>query len=277
MGVPPQTLDMAKNLIILAITLLIALTLATRFGLIYCGQIPYWCDAYRTIMRAVLSRNYPSVLIAYGESGMGDYNVLHNYIRRNCRIYVRAVPITRLGPGNLEKFDVVIVERAKKLDAEHFEMLWDFVAGGGKLVFVGDAGTDDDRNGATFYAENNVPNPWDRVKPDGTVIAFGSDLLGLRYLGDVNGYVGPLDVEDDPLSAAIPQGVSYSGPYARVDLLGTSVFGKQVVVLSAGSDPLLVRIGYRILYFAFPPERALGQNDIQLAFLLRNLCHWMSA
>ncbi len=277
MNVPPQTIDIIKNVFVLALVLLVALTLATRFGLIYCGQIPYWCDAYRTIMRVVLNRNYPAVLIAYGESGMGDYNTLYNYIRRNCHIYVRTTPIARLGPGNLEKFDVVIVERAKVLDHEQLEMLWDFVAGGGKLVFVGNAGTDDGKNGTTFYVENNVANPWDRVKPDGTVISFGSDLLGLRYVGDVNGYSGPLYVEDDPLSAAIPQGISYTGPYARVDVLGSSVFGKQVVVLSAGKDPLLVRIGYRILYLAFPPERALGQGDIRLAFLLRNLCQWMGA
>lgn len=277
MGAHTQTLDVAKNVLVLALVLLVALTLATRFGLIYCGQIPYWCDAYRAIMRAVLGRNYPAVLIAYGDHGMGDYNVLYSYIRKNCRLYVRTAPIARLGPGNLDKFDVVIVERARVLDSDQLEMLWDFVAGGGKLVFVGDAGTDDGRNGATFYAENNVPNPWDRVKPDGTVIPFGSGLLGLRYLGDANGYLRSVSVEDDPLSAAIPQGVSYSGPYARVSILGTSAFGRQVVVLSAGSDPLLVRIGYRILYFAFPPERALGQRDIQLAFLLRNLCTWMGA
>ena len=271
----PQTIDLAKNLVLLSLFLLVALTLATRFGFIYCGQIPGWCDVYHMIMRLVLNRNYPAVLILHGDGGMGDPGKLHDYIYRVCRIYVRQAPISRVGPGNLSRYDVVIVERAKTLSAEQMEMLWDFVASGGKLVFVGDSGTDDDRNGATFYAENNVTNPWDRIKPDGTVILFGSDLLGLRFQDVVSGYSGVVSVEDDPLTAAIPQDVHFSGPYARVELLGQSVFGPQVVVMTAGGDPLIVRIGYRVVYFAFPPEAALGQESVQMAFLVRNLCDWM--
>ncbi len=275
MGLDPQTIDLVKNLALLAIFLLVALTLATRFGFIYCGQIPGWCDAYHVIMRLVLNRNYPAVLIVYGDDGMGDPGKLHDYIRQVCRIYVRKAPITRVGPGNLSRYDVVVVEHAKTLSAEQLEMLWDFVASGGKLVFVGDSGTDDDRNGATFYAENNVVNPWDRVKPDGTVILFGSELLGLRFKDVVSGYAGKVSVEDDPLTAAIPEDVHFSGSYARVEIMGTSVFGPQAVVMTAGSDPLIVRVGYRIVYFAFPPESALGQESVQMAFLVRNLCDWM--
>jgi len=271
-----QMIDIVKNTVILAIVLLVALTLATRFGIIYCGQIPYWCPVYKGIMRFALHRNYPAVLIVYGDSGMGDPEKLYMYIRRECRIYVRAEPLYRIGPGNLDQFDVVIVDHAKRMTGEQFNMLWDYVARGGKLVFVGDSGTDDDENGATFYAEtNSMPkNPWDRILPDGSVVEFGTRLLGLRYVSNTRGS-GPLVVQDDILTSAVPDGVEYSGPYARVQFLGSSVFGAPAVVMSMGKDPLIVRVGYRIVYYAFPPEYSLGHGSIQLAFLVRDLCDWM--
>ncbi len=273
------------HVFLIALLLIAALTLATRFGFVQCGQIPYWCEGYHRIMSAVLGRTYPSILILYGDEGMGDPEKLRHYLYETCHLYVDKEHIRYLSPGNLNQYDVIIVEHAKYMTAEQLSALWDFVANGGKLIFVADSGTE----GNDILREENAPiNPWDRETED-EVIRFGKHVLGLRYLGnycdDCNDIYARFVPSNDFLTAGVTT-FRLSSNFAVVAEYGSSLFGLQYRSASIADVsgkyglrppyPGIVRVGYRVIYFAFPPETLIGKGAApQGAVLLLNLCDYL--
>ncbi len=274
------------NLGLLLLVLIVGLYLATKFGYIHCSYLPHWCKIYGSINTALYGRVYPNVIILYGEEGMGHPQQLANYLRTQCRLHVRAMPLARVGPANLENYDAVIVERAKHMSAHQLEMLWDFVAGGGKLVVVGDAGTEGNDYLTWRDLEENkegLVNPWDRKKEDGTIIGFGTNLLGLKYITTVagEGTTAIIKFNKDLLTEGLPESLPLEAPLAVVIPTGNPVLGSPKVVAVADGlraigghkppYPAIVRIGFRLAYFAYPPEDGGPRHRI----LLLNLCEFL--
>ncbi len=271
------------NLLIITLLLVAALTLATRFGFIQCNQIPYWCEGYHRIMGAILGRTYPAVLVLYGDDGMGDPKLLRDFIYHECHIYTDLIHIRNISSGNLSNYDVVIVEKAKRMRGEQLGMLWDYLANGGRLIFVADSGTEGD----DILKEENKPiNPWDR-ETDEEIIRFGRDVLGLRYVGnycdECEEIYAYLESSGDALTAGVGK-VPITSNFAVVEEYGSSLFGLQY--RSASIDgvsefngieppfPGIVRVGYRIIYFAVPPE-VLLTSGTRGSILLYNLCDYL--
>ena len=283
-----EEIKVAINVGLLAVALFGILYLATKYGFIHCSVLPHWCGIYRSINTAVYGRVYPSVIILYGDSGLGDPKFLEQYIRKVCRYHVRSVPVGYVSLGNLQSYDVVIVEHARKMSAAQLEMLWDFVSNGGKLVLIGDSGVEapNPEEYLTWkeLGEENkegIVNPWDRVKEDGTTIQFGTYLLGLKFYGvggEENEISGEVKFEDDILTEGLPISLDLKTRFAATKPLNSSVFGPQLIdatIVNTGKVngakppfPAVMRIGYRIVYLAYPPELS-GKGHLLLYF---NLC-----
>lgn len=188
------------GIIVLIVLLLFILTWS---GIVKCSAISsYYCDFYDFVMGS------PRVLIVYGDYGLGEPEVLRDYLRNPMGVAVQNVDIQhvdRVTLGNLKSYKLVIVEKARKLSMDQLIMFMDYVnKNGGRLVWVGDAGVEFGDDEVRLVddeetAKKILNNPWVRVKETDTeykVISF-DEFLGLRY---VNNYCSEKNCMDNYFS-----------------------------------------------------------------------------
>lgn len=308
-----QTYQILIHAVAITLLLVVALTLATKFGLIHCSQVPYWCDGYRQIISTFYGRTYPAILILYGDSGMGDPQLLSRIIEDKCRLYADIDRIDTVSAGNLENYDVVIVERARVLSPEQMSMLWDFTAKGGKILIVGDVGVEaelpsqfvtvQETNEDTNTVQEKILNIWDRKDEFGSYVLFGTRFLGLKYLGnycsdDGCTVSGTISFKRDYLTAGLPSRAPFPINFAIVEDLRYSSLGPHTTVATIDGVapvhgakapyPAIIRTGYRMIYMAFPPEELWKMVDQQVrsgtvpeyasvALIIQNICNWASS
>ncbi|MFA5763204.1 MAG: hypothetical protein WC915_00135 [archaeon] len=171
------------------VLLIVILFVLTWSGIVGCSQIPYFCDVYETVL------GEPRVLIVYGDEGLGNPEELKLLLQSPKNVGATAIDMThidRLSQGNLSKYRLVIVEKAKQLSIDQLSMFVDYVnLAGGRLVWIGDAGTqrpDDELENLKDVnnAKLILDNPWARAKEEETkynVLNF-DEFLGLRYVGN---------------------------------------------------------------------------------------------
>jgi hypothetical protein len=181
--------DLLTKVVGVIVLLVVIVFILIWSGVIKCNSIsPFVCDAYDMIMGS------PRVLIAHGDSGMGDPEKLKEYLQAPQYVGASAIDIQhvdRLSAGNLKQYKLVIVEQAKSLSADQLIMFMDYVnKNGGRLVWIGDSGTqtaEGDFNGQLVDVntqKNLASNPWIRVKETDKayqIVSF-DEFLGLRYL-----------------------------------------------------------------------------------------------
>jgi hypothetical protein len=197
-----EQVDLALKLLGVIVLIFVILFILTWSGVVKCKDVhPYWCDAYDLIVGG------PRVLIVYGDDGLGDPDALKALLQ-DPSIGVGAVDaqhVERISSGNLKRYKLVIVEKAKKLSADQLNMFMDYVnQGGGRLVWVGDSGTDFADGETREVSDTNLQkkianNPWIRVKEtedEYSVISF-DEFLGLKYLGN---YCSEVSCTDQPFS-----------------------------------------------------------------------------
>ncbi|MCX6801825.1 MAG: hypothetical protein NT067_01800 [Candidatus Diapherotrites archaeon] len=163
-------------LLFLVFILLFVLTLANR---VKCKSIPGWCSVYYAV------RGKPEVLIVYGEEGLGDPDLLADSLRNPNLAGVSSslIRLDSVNPGNLKKYQLVIVTKARKMSAAKIKMFLDYAATGGNLVWTGDAGAetekDDDLLRESEYSgdsnSNAAINPWAR-KHEGYVVMLNKAI-----------------------------------------------------------------------------------------------------
>ncbi len=281
--------DMPFKILGLIVLIAAFLMLATWLGLVKCGTIPYWCDAYEFVLGA------PRVGIVYGDSGLGDPEKLKEQLLLPNGVNAKAVDliyVDRISLGNLKNYKLIIVEKARVLSADQLAMFMDYANQGGRLVWVADSGVERGFGEITDFSDINelkkfTSNPWFRVKEAETdaysVIAF-DEFLGLRYFGnycsvktcnDVNFMVGTLITEntgDHPLifglKPALEMRISKEKDFAVVKQFANSSNSNMVWTLDfhsviktdAGDLGRVVPIiatsntGERVAYYAYPPE-----------------------
>lgn len=303
-----QTHQLIVHAVALSVLVFVALTLATKFGLIHCSQVPYWCDGYRSVISTFYGRTYPSIIILHGDTGMGDPQLLYRIIEDSCQLFVDIDRVDAVSLGNLDSYDVVIVERARTLAPEHMDTLWEFVAKGGKILLIGDVGVDVETPEEyvtvedTNTAESKILNTWDRKDEFGRHILFGTRFLGLRYIGnycsgDDCSVSGTISFKQDILTKGLPSRVPFPQNFAIVEDLRSSSLGPHTTVATIegvapiqGAKPpypAILRTGYRMVYLAFPPEELWKMVDNQLdkgnvpeyasvLGIIRNICNWAS-
>jgi hypothetical protein len=224
---------------VIRIVLFIALVIALLFTVSFvfgCGTIPFpgWCDLYYEVMRAETG-GQPQVLILYGQSGMGNPNLLEQELTRptGVRARVTSIEIDRATAGLLEKYDLVIVERAKEMSSQQIKMIVDYVNRGGRLIWTGDAGTrPKQKPGETkkeaekreFLLEFEDPqgdsnsekpvNPWAR-KFEGKIVRL-DEILSAKYLGN---YCDPrIETEDGLKSICTGPDAPFIGNMRKIAL-----------------------------------------------------------
>lgn len=188
MGFEIDYLDYALKIFGLLVLGVIVLFLLTWSGIVRCGDIPFWCDAYEAVL------GEPRVLIAHGDTGLGEPEALRELLvspETSSAIAVDMLHMDTLSLGNLKRYNLVIVEKAKKMDIEQLQMFRDYVTkNGGRLVWVGDAGTKKGE-GEVITTDNNelnkfLDNPWARAKDEGdeySTVSF-DEFLGLRFVNN---------------------------------------------------------------------------------------------
>ena len=137
------------HLVVLAVLVVVLLVVATKFQWVHCSMIPGWCNVYCD----VITRSHAQVALIHGPPGDGIGNPVADDLetRGNLENEIRAlrpdiallsISVDDLSAGLLKRYDVVILERAKRMSSRQITVLTDFVARGGTLVFVGDSATE---------------------------------------------------------------------------------------------------------------------------------------
>jgi len=183
--------------VILIVLVLVLLFVLTFTGVMKCSQLPVmgeaWCDVYWSIK--TFTTGMPKVLIVYGDSGMGNPIGFGNGSLEEllsdpaiAGIYPDTLPIDRVNLGNLRNYDLVIVERARKIETKQLRAFIDYVTQptGGTLVWTGDAGTELGPNDIYLYTKdrnpdddfNRVIGPWERR--DGDYMVLFDELIGVK-------------------------------------------------------------------------------------------------
>lgn len=220
------------------IGIFIALAIILLFVLMYfrvvpCNSIhPAACDAYYSIVAG----GKPRVLIVNGTEGMGDPQKLFDVLKSpqfSARVSMRELEVVSL-PVLLDN-QLVIVERAKVMSLDELKMFEDYVNRGGKLIWIGDAGTaapetESDSTHFLTYAErksggsDSYIGPWAR-KSRGRQLSFDY-LLGVDFQAnycevvkcDEGALVGRLDIQsqDKSLVYGVSQALPFYGNFAIV-------------------------------------------------------------
>jgi hypothetical protein len=198
-----EQFDLAMKVGGIILLIIVVLFILTWSGVVKCRDLsPYFCDVYDMVLGA------PRVLIVHGDTGLGEPEVLRDYLRNPMGVAVQNVDvqhIDRVTLGNLKSYKMVIVEHARKISMDQLSMFMDYVNKyGGRLVWVGDAGVEFGDNETRIVADNNTAqkilnNPWVRVKETDNeykLISF-DEFLGIRF---VNNYCSEKECSDAPFS-----------------------------------------------------------------------------
>ncbi|HLC93348.1 MAG TPA: hypothetical protein VJH23_06610 [archaeon] len=236
---PAAAVPARKENYLLQIGILVVLLLALLGVLIYfravpCNSVhPVVCDVYYSLVAG----GKPKVLIVHGESGMGNPEHLYDVLKSphfSARVALKDMQVVSL-PVLMES-QIVIVERARVMGIEDLKMFEDYVNRGGKLVWIGDAGTvapdtESDLNYFLKYSERksggspDYIGPWAR-KVGNKQLSFDY-LLGVDYLADYcdtvkcsgdGSLVGHLDISgtDKELVNGISQALPFYGNFSIV-------------------------------------------------------------
>ncbi len=141
-----------SRLLVLIILILALLFVITFTGLMKCNQFPViggaWCNVYWYAKTYAFGQ--PRVLIVYGDYGLGNPIEGEGSLRELLAnpellgVHADTLHIDRVTLGNLRGYDLVIVDRAKKINTKELRDFIDYATGptGGTLVWTGDAGTE---------------------------------------------------------------------------------------------------------------------------------------
>ncbi len=124
------------NLTGLVILVFILLFLLANFGYISPCSIPGFSGVYYGI------KGYPRIAIVSGSDGMGDAEKLRNILIQRKNVFPVTLDVEDLKTGGvLDNYQMVIVDHAKTIDTAALYAFRDYVQKGGRLVWIGDAGT----------------------------------------------------------------------------------------------------------------------------------------
>jgi len=283
------------HIVTLIVLVGVALGTITWTGIIRCQQVPGWCEVYDPIYLSMSGKK--EILIVHGDDGIGNPLELQKRLRDPKIIGVQAdlEHISRIGQGNLQNYDLVIVEHARTMSTQQMQYFIDFADAGGKLVWTGDSGTALASGDSVLYEndlDENAPHkalsPWARRSGNNTVrldLLISADYLGNYCENNSCGKetpVGKMIIESTGkhqliygLGADQVLYVNSQEPLADFAMVREpeSVGSKRVLTLDYGTSmklkdgeelgryfPLILTsgIGEKAAYYAQPPELFLG-------------------
>lgn len=141
------------RILVLVGLLLILLVLLTKFRWIHCSQVlklgpinlpTNWCEVYCNYLNGPASK----MAIVYGDIGIGDPDKLSTRIQQERLDQARPytipymIRIEDFAYESIKGFDVVFFERAKRITPSQASAVKKYIASGGTIVWIGDAGTE---------------------------------------------------------------------------------------------------------------------------------------
>ena len=242
------------KIIILVVLLAIFSFVIVHFNVVSCNVFTNTgCDVYYSLV----SGGKPQILILHGEEGMGNPEFLFDVLRGpkfSARVNIKSMEIISLPV--LTEYQLVIVEKAKEMSNDNFKMFQEYVARGGKLIWVGDAGTtsvkeESDLNYFLTHSQRSTAGedkfigPWARV--DGDKQVSFDYLLGVNYKGNYcnliecreKELVGNIDFidQDEELVKGLSQGLGFYGNFSVVSINNDS-YQETLAFLEHGSNLL---------------------------------------
>lgn len=282
-GVQRDTVKDATHILILVVMLAVLLFLLTWTNVTSCRVIPGWCDIYWSVVRG----GQPRILIVYGNEGMGNPDLLKAALADPNYVHVQAQMqnIDLISYGNLKNYDLVIVEKAKKISTAKLKSFIDYVNQGGRLVWTGDAGTELAEGDVQLFADERTDgakhellNPWARKDGDKQIsfdellsVKFVTNFCSIKACSGIpwQGILVTDPERNHPLVYSLRQGLSLRGDFAIVnekeDSVSTRVLSLDWQSHLIGTDkkdygntfPIIVTSGFgeRVAYYAVPPEQ----------------------
>ncbi len=155
-----------SKILIVLVLIGVLLYILTFTGTIKCKTVPGWCNIYYSV------KGKPTVAIVHGDNGLGDPFLLQQLLQNpeHAGISARTIPIETISLGNLKDYELVIVDRARKMSAEQMKMFIDYANSGGNLVWTGDAGAELENEENYLYEDERfdgnqqhvIIGPWSR-------------------------------------------------------------------------------------------------------------------
>ncbi len=195
------------RIILLIIIIIAAIYLFTWTGNIRCRSVPGMCGIYWGIQTLATGKSQPSVMIVYNpddESGLGNPFLLQKILQddKHIGIHPNLENIKHLSPEKLKGTSLVIVERSREVSTNSLEMFINYVAKGGRLIWIGDTGIELDDSIMTLgdssdrlltkgdidgSYDGNTINGWARLNKHNYMIRF-DEFLGVNYIGNFCDY-----------------------------------------------------------------------------------------
>jgi hypothetical protein len=289
---------MAKNVwigrvIFLAIIIIISLYVMIWSGNIRCSKLPAGCDIYWGIQSKITGKNQPSVLILYDpedNEALGDAELLKKLLtnRDIAGVHPNMGNINYLSSDQLLNTSLIIVDQARKISTTNLITFMNYVNQGGRLVWIGDSGTQKTIEDEFFVNPiTKEYNGWRRVTDDNMLIRFNS-FLGVEYIDKFCNIkdcsegikTGELISQSDHLLVrGLREDLEIYDDYALVKVIESNPtplkvdYGSNIIDNKTHKDygnifPLIVTSNSnRVAYYAIPPEY-LCEDDDENKYLL---------
>ena len=235
----------------LVVLLLVLSFVLVYFNIVSCGSYSsLGCDIYYS----AVAGGKPNVLIVTGEEGSGNPELLYEILRGpKFRARSRLKQLSLVSLPLLRENQLVIVEKARVMSKNDIKMFMEYVNLGGKLVWVGDAGTllpkeEADLNYYLTYSNRGQSSegyigPWAR-KEAGKQVSF-DEFLGVNYkgnhcefstcvVGEKTGNIEPTD-SDHKFTYGLSNSIPFSGDFGVVKI-NKSSNARLVAILDYGSS-----------------------------------------
>lgn len=166
-------------------------------GIMGCSTIPGGCEIYYRVVRD----GSPSVLVVYSDYGLGNPDKLVQLLNERDVLgaHAKTMDIEKLTYANVRDYDLIIVERARKICSSKLKIFQYYTAAGGRLVWTGDAGTELCSGGqpndryqqndefllASQHEEGGAQvaiGPW--ARKDGDKQLLFNEFIGADYIGN---------------------------------------------------------------------------------------------
>jgi hypothetical protein len=120
----------------LVVLVLVLLFVLVNFGYLRACEIPGFSSIYYGIKGA------PKVALVFGTDGTGDPAKFTAIVAQEVHTAIALIPLSTVFNANaFDHYQIVIVEHAKTISTQQLWAFQKYVNGGGKLVWIGDAGT----------------------------------------------------------------------------------------------------------------------------------------
>lgn len=278
------------RIVFLLVIILVALFVFIWTGTIRCRSVPGGCNIYWGIMTIITGKQQPSVLILYDPTdnkGLGNPELLKDLLtdRKGVAIHPSLSDIRYLNSDQLKSVSLVVVERARKISTLQLMTIRNYIAQGGRLVWIGDAGVEEySEKGDMLYVgvENEKKNGWVRLT-DSNVIIFFNRTLGVNFVANFcdirdcdvgDKYTGKLVPSSDtaPLVYGLKSNLPIYDNYAIVTLLepnpvplkidfGANLRDANNTGYGDIFEAIVTSNSNRVAYYAIPPEYLAEEKD----------------